>query len=64
MSSHEKDFKEPKRVQIEKEDLMRNRLDTDMSHMTLGADGSRNTLISADATDKKFKTKGEQYEEQ
>ena len=42
---------------------MRNRLDTDMSHRTLGADGSRNTLISADATDKKFKTKGEQYEE-
>ena len=42
---------------------MRDTLESDTSHKTLGADGSRNTLISADVTDKKFKTKGESNDE-
>ena len=42
---------------------MRDTLESDTSHKTLGADGSRNTLVSADATDKKYKTKGESIDE-
>ena len=55
--------RETRVVQIDKEALMRDTLESDTSHKTLGADGSRNTLISADATDKKYKTKGESNDE-
>ena len=55
--------RETRVVQIDKAELMRDTLESDTSHKTLGADGSRNTLISADATDKKYKTKGESNDE-
>ena len=55
--------RETRLVQIDKAELMRDTLESDTSHKTLGADGSRNTLISADVTDKKYKTKGESNDE-
>ena len=51
--------RETRLVQIDKAELMRDTLESDTSHKTLGADGSRNTLVSVEATDKKYKTKGE-----
>ena len=55
--------RETRLVQIDKAELMRDTLESDSSHKTLGADGSRNTLDPADVADKKYKTKGDSNDE-